>query len=546
MARRIAERIVVEAELQAASALHVGGLGETLDTDLPLARDGAGRLYIPGTSLAGALRAWWEQAFGTGGDTDRLWGPRHPVDDGRAAAVLVDDAVVLGGDADTRVEVRDGVGIDRLRGAAADRIKYDRAVLARGTRIDLRLTVDVDAKLDTAAVESRLAHCLIALERGEIGLGAARTRGLGRLALAPGGTITVTRRRLGTRADTIAALRGGEAVAWETFRQAARDDDRPRRHRLGIAVDWQPVGPVMVKASVDGTAVDMLPLTALDGDAVRLSLPGSALKGVLRTQSERIVRTVLGRDEADRVPVTGRPPAFLDQLKGMPLVEWLYGAAGERDDEATPGALRTGRGALSVADLHGGPPIPPEQWLKVEAAGGLPELLGTLGPVGHGEGGSGGADLGAWQVAHHVAIDRWTGGAADGFLYTVLEPFQVTWPPLDLTLDLDRLRPDDVLPALALLLLTLDDLAQGRMALGFGGNRGLGAVTVTAIRIDTADLAGLADEDGPAKAALAALAEPLQAGTRLADLPDEARQPLAAAWGAWIDERTSAAAGAAS
>lgn len=540
MARPIAERIIVKAEMQAASALHVGGLGETLDTDLPLARNGEGRLYIPGTSLAGALRAWWEQAFGAGGDSDWLWGPRNPDDDGRAAAILVDDAM-LGDDADTRVEVRDGVGIDRLLGAAADRIKYDRAVLARGTRIELRLTVDVTPGRDAAALESRLAHCLIALERGEIGVGAARTRGLGRLALAPGGTIAVTRKCLGSRTGIIAALRGGEAVAWETFRQAARDEDRPRLRRLGIAVDWQPDGPVMVKASVDGTAVDMLPLTAPDGDWVRPVLPGSALKGVLRSQSERIVRTVLGRGKADRVPVDERLPAFLDQLRGVPLVEWLYGAAGERDEDAVAGALRTGRGALSVGDLHGGPHIPPEQWLKLETAGSVPELLGALGPAGHGEGGFGGADLGAWQVAHHVAIDRWTGGAADKFLYTVLEPFRVDWPPLDLTLDLDRLPPGETLPALALLLLTLDDLALGRMALGFGGNRGLGAVTVSAIRIETADLAALPGLDTDSAAALAA---GLATGTRLADLPEAARRPVAEAWRNWIDG-ISAPAGAA-
>ena len=37
-------------------------------------------------------------------------------------------------------EVRDGVGIDRMRGAAADRYKYDRAILPRGTRLPFELT----------------------------------------------------------------------------------------------------------------------------------------------------------------------------------------------------------------------------------------------------------------------------------------------------------------------------------------------------------------------------------------------------------------------
>src|SRR5216117_3113234 len=60
MARNITGRLILRGTLVARTPLHVGGLGEDVDTDLPLARDGAGRLYAPGTSLAGALRQWCE------------------------------------------------------------------------------------------------------------------------------------------------------------------------------------------------------------------------------------------------------------------------------------------------------------------------------------------------------------------------------------------------------------------------------------------------------------------------------------------------------
>ena len=60
--------------------------------------------------------------------------------------------------------------------------------------------------------------------------------------------------------------------------------------------------------------------------------------------------------------------------------------------------------------------------------------------------------------AMHVAIDRWTGGAADSFLYSVLEPVAVDWPEIELCVDLDRLAPKENRDAaLALLLLTLKD-----------------------------------------------------------------------------------------
>ena len=63
MARHIHSRLKVEGTLTAETALHVGGLGESPDTDMPLARNGEGKYYIPGTSLTGSLRSWFEKNF---------------------------------------------------------------------------------------------------------------------------------------------------------------------------------------------------------------------------------------------------------------------------------------------------------------------------------------------------------------------------------------------------------------------------------------------------------------------------------------------------
>jgi CRISPR-associated RAMP protein (TIGR02581 family) len=54
------ERVSLRASLVAQSALHVGGGaggGGIEPSDLPIARDGAGRPYIPGSSLRGSLRS---------------------------------------------------------------------------------------------------------------------------------------------------------------------------------------------------------------------------------------------------------------------------------------------------------------------------------------------------------------------------------------------------------------------------------------------------------------------------------------------------------
>src|SRR5262245_58176592 len=76
MARKIDSRLKINCTLVARTPLHVGGMGGSVDTDLALAVNGQGDFYIPGTSLAGALRGW----LLTGADdmrridVERLWG----------------------------------------------------------------------------------------------------------------------------------------------------------------------------------------------------------------------------------------------------------------------------------------------------------------------------------------------------------------------------------------------------------------------------------------------------------------------------------------
>src|SRR3954467_4716540 len=101
MARKITSRFHLRGTLLARTPLHVGGYGEDVDTDLPLARNGAGQLYVPGTSLSGALRQWCEEAFddphleyGDGRQvTEQVWGYQNRCEStgGSASHVVVED-----------------------------------------------------------------------------------------------------------------------------------------------------------------------------------------------------------------------------------------------------------------------------------------------------------------------------------------------------------------------------------------------------------------------------------------------------------------------
>jgi CRISPR/Cas system CSM-associated protein Csm3 (group 7 of RAMP superfamily) len=532
MARTVTGRVVVTGELVARTALHVGGMGEDVTSDMPLARDGAGRFVVPGTSLAGAFRAWCERAFPESPATvTAIWGSAD--EDGAASRVCIEDIPV--GDAESvPVDIRDGVGIDREWGTAAYAIKYDRAVLPRGTRLPLRLTIEHDE--GSAESASEMAAALVAaLADGEICLGAARTRGLGRVRLEGG---RVERFDLGSRDGTLALLR---RLAWEARggrdataagRPAASTEIEPRHAphappRLSVEIHWHPVGPLMVKAGADGVAVDTLPLLAGCEGGLSTLLPGSSIKGVLRGQAERIIRTLLDLSLAD----SSRPlERFLVQLRDIPLVDVMFGAAGEStrggDDDA-PSSVGDGKGplpglgALSVEDCHGAGRVSRESWSRVLAAPIEPPKGRKESPLREALNEAG---LHDWTAAFHVAVDRWTGGAADQLLFTVMEPHGVEWEPIRLDLDFSRLPEPDHRAAVMLLLLLVRDLADGRLPLGYGVNRGLGSIAVDTVRVSgrglPADVAPLARID-------------LECGD-IVHLPAGLRASLDDAWQSWL------------
>lgn len=475
MPRELAERLCVRGTLVALTPVHVGGVGETVETDLPLARDGRGDLYIPGTSLAGALRAWCQSAFDQH-CVQATWGFQDG-DQGHAARLIVEDGKV--GPDSLVPEIRDHVGIDREWGTAAEHIKYDRAILPRGATIGLTLTLEVD--VDGTVSKAMLGHLLTALAADSgIRIGAAKTRGLGRVRLED--RVHVSKQCLGTPEGILAALTAGEEerhVGKLAEELIATDQSliARGRPRIDVTLDWEPDGPLMVKAGYDGMGVDSLPLTSGNGDGlVSLVLPGSSVKGALRSQAERIVRTVCDTP----LPAENNPrKRFLKHLE-VPLIESLFGAPGKSAEQAGEATDSTaGLGALAVDDCYAKHRIPTKQWEKVTTAQDERSVKKAAYD----------ACLTKSTPAVHVAVDRWTGGAAESLLFSVLEPHAIKWEPIRLTVDLARLPKAEEQPALALLYLLIRDLGDGRIPLGYSTNRGMGAVKLRRACIHATDLA---------------------------------------------------------
>ncbi|MCA9169477.1 MAG: hypothetical protein KDB23_17515 [Planctomycetales bacterium] len=523
MARTSSTRYDFTAALVAKSALHVGsGFGNEV-TDMALATDGQGRLYIPGTSWAGVLRKCCAHVCQRLADlatpvddlVNDLWGYQER-DSGQAARIVVQDTELP---EDAAVEIRDHVGIDRRWGVAAETIKFDRAVISAGTQLVLRLHVECSDSRQAETVEYFLQSLAAAFQQSHIRIGAAKSRGLGEVTLAdaPAASVSIVRHELGTRAGILGLARllhskapsaASKQVVIDTAHAVAADQS------IQCSIVWSPRGALMVKASADGLDVDSVPLV----DATRrLLIPGSSIKGAFRNQAERIIRTIR------KVPINHEEDPkqrFLSYLQSpdLELVHYLFGA---RSGQATPGATA----AVWFSDCQSVDAIPPELWARINGTQGgndarderaIRQVLDdstnqatSMQPK-------------RWRIAQHVAIDRWLGGAATGLLFNVLEPRAVEWEPIRFNVNLDVLPDDDQLvsASLTLLILVLRDFELGKIPIGFGTNRGMGDIETAGAEIQ---VSGVAD-DHP-------LAHFKQVESfALNKLPRELQQPMKQHW----------------
>ncbi len=222
---RLHNRWAFDGVLTLQSALHVGG-GEsrTLASDSPIIRDALGRPFLPGSTLKGAMRAAVERLVPVVGSQRGLTccglSPREercPTPAGSPAYEAVDRALrefagtpgerqeqllplleerlcascrlfgspwlagrvyvadALPADADTPVEIRDGVGIDRDAGTAREQTRYSYEAIPALTSFTFRLEAENVDDTDLALLGVALGE----LQRGALRLGSGASRGLG-------------------------------------------------------------------------------------------------------------------------------------------------------------------------------------------------------------------------------------------------------------------------------------------------------------------------------------------------------------------------------
>lgn len=214
-------RIRMQGVLTTRTALHIGSGTPTWETasDLAVLRDALGRPFIPGSTLKGVIRATIEAILRASERRDGgLWacdplakkdacGYHEQGKREEAVAAISDHCAVcrlLGshvlashvrfsdalpcGDVEPRIEVRDGVAIDRDLRTVYGGQKYDFETVAPGAEFNLEVFIDNPDDWTMGLLIMGFDQ----LADGFAGLGGFTSRGLGRVDLAWTELVTVT------------------------------------------------------------------------------------------------------------------------------------------------------------------------------------------------------------------------------------------------------------------------------------------------------------------------------------------------------------------
>lgn len=463
---------VITGSLVARTAVHIGTGRSSDTTDTLIRRDGAGQPLIPGTAIAGSLRTLLTRlAPQLGGgvcqalqdsnascncDVCHLFGDINPTNEGEAHAshLLVFDAPLCSA---TPTTIRDGVGIDRATGVAARAAaaKFDLEVLPAGAAFELRMELRSGNEQD----ERLLAAALAEWTAGRAWLGGCAARGLGAFDLQD---LRCIERDLDQADQLMAFLRSDEpwreaqeAAGWLTARLdqiKVSSVDAPATARRWINAEFvlQAEGPLLTNdmtASVI-SGFDHAPVTASVERWKGPVLPGASLRGVLRSHAERIARTLATLNAGDESEFQRTCPACdplvrrseQDPKPALESCDSLLGSRKEIDESHLCLACRLFGSARRGSRLI------------VEDAPFIGDQL-------------------VLKMLDFLAIDRFTGGGADGFKFDALALWQ---PAFHVRLHLDNPEPWE----LGWLALVLRDLRAGWLSVGYGAAKGFGRVRI--------------------------------------------------------------------
>jgi len=482
---------VITGELKLTTAMHIGSGQSKEITDATLRRDVQGRIVIPGTAIAGLLRTIAtrlaprlkivghpdicrsidqginREDLPCGCAVCHLFGDLYPgvgEDEAqrkltRASRLWVYDAYIK----NASVAIRDGVGIARSTGTAAsvEAMKFDLEVLPPGTLFDLRLELEDFSAGDAQLLVTTLAE----FQAGRGRLGGRSVRGLGAFTVEdlqyrhldlskPSGLEMYLEN---DKPWDVAVVEGEwvEEKKKEALEQVrvtpSLQNPSIARTLVEIFFDLTITGPFLTHdATLAGMIgfdyfpqVEELPPADQKKWLPKPVLPGSGLRGVLRSHSERIARTLATISATNEAEFREKCPACDPTQSNA--------------DSALTSCDTLLKQILRIDEVAGDNNLCLACRLFGSLRRGSRFIVDDAPLIGEPQ----------WKAQDFLSIDRFTGGGLEGAKFDAL----ALWQP---SFSCRMLLENPQTWELGWLTLTLRDLYDGLLAIGFGIAKGYG------------------------------------------------------------------------
>ncbi|MDA1230614.1 MAG: RAMP superfamily CRISPR-associated protein [Planctomycetota bacterium] len=373
------------------------GAGKESGNLLVQARDGQGQFVLPGSALAGAVRHALQAACAEGEDFLADWFGSHRKYSNELVSSRVkfaDSRLCVGKSTSEGVRIRTHNAIDRHRGAPVDGGLFSMESLPAGTTTTLSITV-ASTKQEADVARDLLQKIVSLFDQG-ITLGGGAARGIGRAVLSgeamwKAWSLTELDQHADWLDDCFRYKQSAQPLAGEALSPARLDQTR-----LSVTMELTvPRGQDFVVADGQGVEYDMEPqqITMANKTAAWL-LPGSTIRGLFRAYVTRLAARA-GKPVADsfnRWQTRNLDPRDVKGLTGEDLSSGFVASEDRTDFADAPEQIE-----CPVMKLFGS-----------AFAKGRIHIADAVSKQHSNH------DV---QERAHVAIDRFSGGASDGFLF---------------------------------------------------------------------------------------------------------------------------------
>lgn len=310
---------IIDVQLQ--SSLHIGTGSDSIESDI--AQDSEGAYILPATAIAGVSLHYIRdlQDDETGAALDLLGNPLHPRQNVRQESrVYYYDAICQ----DVQIEQRTGVGMDHARGTAMEGRLFKGYFISPGMKASIQLQIFAADEREAATAKWLIEHIAQGYHSGKIAMGKRTSSGAGRFAVTGIKTYTLDLTSADDRAQYLsgveaclaAAAQQGSDIPVSSIMQS--HTDRIDSYTLtaycpqGLIVRSGEQLPRTQGERVDNVTVNMFYTMPqeLDSDEepeLHYYIPGTSIKGVLRTYAERVY-SVMGLNPSEMDYLFGPSP----------------------------------------------------------------------------------------------------------------------------------------------------------------------------------------------------------------------------------------------